>query len=265
MATTSNSASSGTSQPRPAGAANASRSTRQAEPAKPLVKLVHANCVTINFTISPDVLKSSIPHGLTLDYYKGDTFVSLVCMQIKSLPFCGLPIIPRFCELSLRCFVSETDDPTRKGVLYLKSYLSGKFGAWALGNLVPHNYQGLAIKANHQGGDLEAPEIDYAWKVEGHENRLRVRARDRIAKKETSTKVGFVVSHSSHYQASQGSTIGYDITRPEWVLWDAAQANFTCDVRRLFGAPFVKPLAARPVSVFVSAGSEVTLHRPRKI
>ena len=137
-------------------------------PTKPLVNLVHANAIALNFTIDAKVLEPNIPSGLTLDHYKGDTFVSLVCMEIRRLPFLGLPIVPRFCELSLRCFVSQRNDHRRQGVLYLKSYASRKLGAWVLGNLLPHPYQQLGIKANNVGyGDQSVPEIDL------REHRLR--------------------------------------------------------------------------------------------
>ncbi len=247
---------------------NASNVSAQLPPpsGKPMTSVVHANATALNFTIDPKILAPSIPASLTLDYYKGDCFVSLVCMEIRKLPLLGLPLIPKFCELSLRCFVSQRSDSNRRGVLYLKTYGSSKLGCWALHNLVPHEYQLLNIKSNSRGyGDNQAPEIDYQWKVEGNDNRVRIKGRDPITKRQPGTKVGFILDHLSRYQVSHGSTFYYDIDRPKWVLWDAAQANFTCDVRRLFGKQFVRPLAARPVSVFIAAGSKVTLRRPAKV
>ena len=244
-------------------------SPRSALPSRPkakeVVSLVHANAVAINFAIKADALHASIPQQLVLDYHKGDAFVSLVCMEIKRLSFCGLPIVPRFCELSLRCFVSERDSPGNRGVLYLKSYASSKFGAWVLSNLIPHSHSVMKIKANNKSGGQRPPDLDYQWKIEGHDNRMRIRGRDQITRQDPSSKLGFIMSHSSRYQTIHGQTSVYDISRPQWVLWDAAQANFTCDVRRLFGKEYVKPLAARPVSVFLSAGSKVTLHQPREL
>ncbi|MEL7499603.1 MAG: DUF2071 domain-containing protein [Planctomycetota bacterium] len=230
-----------------------------------VVHVVHANAVAINFSISSDALRESIPQGLTIDHYKGDTFVSLVCMELKRVPFCGLPIVPRFCELSLRCFVSERENPQHKGVYYLKYYTSSKFGSWVLGNLIPHQPQQLSIKANNKIVGQNPPELDYQWKVEGHDNRLRIRGRDQIVRRESAGKLEFILAHSSRYLSLKGQTTAYDVSRPKWVLWDAAQANFTCDVRRLFGKKYVKPLAARPVSVFLSAGSPVALHKSRTL
>lgn len=235
---------------------------RSVVPSAIATRVNFANAVAINFSMSADALEEYIPQGLVLDYYKGETYVSLVCMEVKGLTFLGLPMVPRFCELSLRCFVSERADSSRRGVFILKSYASSKFGSWVFGNLIPNSHQVLPIKANNQFGANRAPDLDYQWKVEGHENRMRIRARDRIARIDPSSKLGFILSHSTRYQSIQGQVTVYDVGRPEWDLWDAAQANFTCDVRRLFGTKFVKPLAARPVSVFLSPGSKVTLHKP---
>ena len=62
-----------------------------------------------------------------------------------------------------------------------------------------------------------------------------------------------------------GQTLEYAVARPQWVVWNAAQANFTCDVRRLFGPEFEKPLSRRPASVFVTSGSEVVIYRPTEV
>ena len=231
-----------------------------------MIKLTHSNAVAVNFSISAKVLADSLPNNLVLDYYKGDTFISLICMEIGKVPFLGLPIVPRFYELSLRCFVSLRDDQQRKGIFILKRYASSRLGSWVLGSLLPNLYQPLPIKRNHKNAvDGQAPEIDYQWNVEGNLNRLRVRGRGQITKKESGSKLGFILSHATRFQSIQGRTYCYDVTSPEWALWDAGQANFTCDVRRLFGKQFVKPMGARPVSVFVSPGSQVTLHRPVEI
>ena len=249
----------------PARSGKSAISKSQKAEGKVVVSARHANCVALNFSIPSKVLEPSLPAGLVLDHHKGDTFVSLVCMEIQKLTFCGLPIVPRFCELSLRCFVSERENHRRKGVLYLKSYSSSKFGSWVLNNVIPHQHGPLPIRSKSQTGN-GAPELDYHWKVEGHENRMRIRGRDRLIKKlDPGSKLGFFLSHDSRYITHQGTTIGYDLSTPDWVYWDAAQANFTCDVRRLFGAQYVKPLAARPVDVVLSEGSLVKLHLPRSI
>lgn len=259
MATTSNPQSQN-----PTNSSSAQASTSRPK-GKRVVDLVHANAVAINFAIKADALESSVPQQLKLDFYEGDTFVSLVCMEVKRLSFCGLPIVPKFCELSLRCFVSERDNPENQGVLFLKSYASSKFGAWVLSNLIPHSHSVMKIKAKNDSEGPRPPDLDYQWKIEGHDNRMRIRGRDIISRHDSSSKLGFIMAHSARYQTIHGHTSVYDVTRPEWVLWDAAQANFTCDVRRLFGKEYVKPMAARPVSVFMSAGSRVTLHQPREL
>lgn len=259
MATTSN------SRVNPGQTQRRARTQGQAKAQGPVaVTVQHSNAVALNFVIGSDILASALPAGLVVDHHKGDTFISLVCMQVRKIPFCGMPIVPGFCELSLRCFVSERENPDRKGVLILKSYASGSLGPWVLGNIVPMEHGSLPIKSQCKTGK-GAPELDYGWKIEGHENRMRIRGRDQIMKMDSSSKLGFILAHRSRYLTHKGITSAYDVTSPEWAIWDAAQANFTCDVRRLFGAQYVKPLGARPISVYVSEGSMVKLHKARKI
>ncbi len=236
---------------------------------KPLLKAAFTELVAINFEVSPSILKDKVPKGLELDFYNKETYVSLVCMVVRKAPFFGLPLAPKFCELSLRFYVRHPSDPkNRKGTCFLRNYLSSASGIRAFSTRLGTDYRKLKMKfenSGFQGGEHEIPHAEYQWKVDDHWNKLRIRARNRIKNTGPDTKVGFILDHSNHYQMVKGKTILYRVQRPKWDAWDAAQANFTCDVQRLFGNEFVKPLAKRPASVFVSPGSDVTIFKPATV
>ena len=111
----------------------------------------------------------------------------------------------------------------------------------------------------------QIPEVSYQWRVNENWNKLRIRARGKIKNTDPSTKVGFILQHFNLYKSFEGKTFEYKVRQPMWSVWDAAQASFTCDVQQLFGKDFVKPLARRPASVFVSSGSNVTYFKPVQI
>ena len=235
---------------------------------RPLMTAAFTELVAINFQVQPKILADKIPKGLELDFYNDETYVSLVCMVIRNAPFLGMPITPRFAELSLRFYVRHPADPkNRKGTCFIRNYVSSGTGVRTLGSRFETDYRKLKMKFKNSGftNENEIPSAEYQWKVGDHWNKLRIRARSKIKNTGPDTKVGFILEHSNHYQSLKGKTIVHKVQRPAWNAWDAAQANFTCDVKTLFGNEFVKPLAKRPASVFVSPGSPVTIFKPTAV
>jgi len=179
----------------------------------------------------------------------------------------GIPISRGFAELSLRFYVRHPADPAnRKGTCYIKRFVSSPTAAWVLSSRFDTEYEKKKMKFNNHGfreGDI--PQVEYQWKVEDHWNKLRVRGRSQIKNTGPDTKVGFILDHPTQYIAKDRSVMEYKVSRPKWVVWDAAQANFTCDVQQLFGREFVHALGRRPASVFLTKGSDVSFFRPTEI
>lgn len=237
---------------------------------KVLFKARFSELVALNFAIDPSILEPHVPKGLELDFFKNETYVSLVAMMLRDVRVLGIPIhvATGFEEINLRYYVRrKVGDKYQKGACFLRDYVSGSAAAWILGWIFKADFGRLKMKHNNSGFDMRdegaIPEVDYQWKVDDHVNRIRVKARERIQRTGPDTKVGFILNHSNEYSSRDGVTLEYAVRQPEWQVWNAAQANFTCDVKRLFGPEFVKPLSRRPASVFVTPGSEVVIYRPR--
>lgn len=245
--------------------------TNQTQPTKPvqqklLLKAAFTELVAVNFQIAPKILEDRVPKGLELDFFNNETYVSLVCMVMRKVGLMGIPLTRGFVELSLRFYVRRPNDPDhRNGTCSLRSYVSSSTGGFILGSKFDTTFPKLKMKYKNSGfqrAEGAIPEVEYQWKVDDHWNKLRIRARSRIKNTGADTKVGFILDHANHFQSHRGKTLEYQVQHPKWSAWDAAQANFTCDVQRLFGKEFVKPLAKRPASVFVSRGSDVSVYRP---
>lgn len=242
------------------------RPTKTAQ--KPLMKVAMREVVAVNFLVPPDILKEHIPKGLELDYFGDETYVSLVCMVVGKLGLMGIPLAPSCSYLNLRFYVRRPGDPLkRRGTCSIRNYVSSSTGAWLLGSRLESDFQKMKIKNKNSGflGKSTVPEAEYQWKVDDHWNKLRTRGRSPIKNTGPKTKVGFTLDHANVYQSIDGKTHEFQVQRPAWNAWNVAQANFTCDVQRLFGKPFVKPLARRPASVFISSGSDVTFFKPEQI
>ncbi len=235
---------------------------------KLLSTAAYTELVAVNFQISRRVLAGYVPRGLELDSFNDEYYVSLVCMVMRKIGVMGIPLTRGFVELSLRFYVRHPADPeNRKGTCFIKNYVSSPTAAWILSSRFDTEYHKLKMKSKNSGfGSGKIPEVEYQWKVDDHWNKLRIKARSVIQNTGPDTKVGFILDHRTHYQSNHsGKTLEYKVKRPKWTVWNAAQANFTCDVQRLFGKEFVQPLGKRPASVFVTQGSNISIFRPTEI
>lgn len=246
----------------------------KADRRKPLMKARFTELVALNFAIEPAVLEPRVPKGLELDYYKNETFVSLVAMMLRDVRVYGVPIslAKRVGEFNLRFYVRRKvgDGKYLKGSCFLKDYVSSRTVAWSLSKLFRADFFRRKMKWNLEGFDSKdeqaSPSVDYQWEIDKDQwNQIRVIARERVARTGPETKVGFILNHSNIYSRLEGKTLEYPVVRPRWTIWNAGHANFTCDVQNLFGPEFVKPLAKRPASVFIANGSEVVVYRPNII
>lgn len=237
--------------------------------AKVLFTAGFSELVALNFQIDPRLLQRHVPKGLELRFFEGETYVSLVAMVLRRVKVWGFPISVAggFGELNLRFYVRRKDgDGYQHGACFLKDYVSSATGAWILGSVFKANFGRL--KMNHENSGFNSkdpqavPKVDYRWKVGESDNRIRIRARKKLTRIAPDSKVGFILDNTNEYSRREGKTYEYRADHPRWTIWDAAQANFTCDVGKLFGDEFVKPLSKRPASVFVSGGSNVTIYRP---
>ncbi len=240
---------------------------------KTLMRAKFSELVALNFRIDPKILLPRVPKGMELDYFQGETYVSLVAMMLRDVRVWGIPIhiASGFEEINLRFYVRrETDDGYRSGSCFIKDYVSGSAAAFILSNLFKSKFGKLKMKHANSGfpttKDSEpVPIVDYQWKVDDHWNRIRIKGRSEVHKKDKQTKVGYILQHNYNYSSRDGKTLEYPSDRSVWTVWDAAQANFTCDVKPLFGQEFVKALSSRPASVFVAFGSDVNIYRPTVI
>ncbi|MEM7457261.1 MAG: DUF2071 domain-containing protein [Planctomycetota bacterium] len=233
-----------------------------------LVKLRMSQLVAMNFQIDPAKLEPHIPPGLELDFYReNETYVSLVAAKLGAIRVWGIPVhvATGFGQLQLRFYVRrKTPDGYRAGICSVRTYVSSRAGGWILSRIFKGGFDHIKMKYNNTGfGSGSEPTADYQWTVPPEtSNRIRIQGRDRIKRINDDSKVGFILNHFTIYGQRGDQTLEYPVHHPSWNIWSAGKANFTCDVKNLFGAEFVKALSRRPASVFITAGSDVTVYRP---
>src|SRR5688500_10408662 len=77
----------------------------------------------LNFRVNPDLLAPFVPRGTQLDFFRGETYVSLVGFLFRDTRILGIsvPHHRAFEELNLRFYVvREQAGEIRRGVVFIK-------------------------------------------------------------------------------------------------------------------------------------------------
>ncbi|QEG23536.1 DUF2071 domain-containing protein [Mariniblastus fucicola] len=223
--------------------------------------------VLINFEADKRLLKKIVPKGLEPDLYQGSAHISLVAKRIRNLKCCGFPISRDFASVGLQLYVREPHlGSYRYGTFFLKHYVQRSIAAWIMSRLTQSEVLQMPMKLQTSKLPVNRPpDIEYQWKVRDRWNDIRIRGRSRVKDIRPGSKIEFILRHADRYVVNEKGVWRSELTTPEWVIWDVAQAKFDCDVERLFGSQFVKAMSHRPASVFLSRGNEVSLSRPELV
>ena len=80
----------------------------------------------LNFAIDPELLAPHVPAGTELDFFQGETYISVVGFLFLNTRLMGLPI-PRhrdFEEVNLRFYVrKKSADTWRRGVVFVREFV----------------------------------------------------------------------------------------------------------------------------------------------
>ncbi len=222
--------------------------------------------IMINFAVDSRLLKKITPVGLQPDPYQGKCHISLVAKTVRQLRWKKTIPLRDFGSLSLQLYVREnTNDGPRFGTWFLKHYARGKLRPWLMSRLTNSNVDSLKIthpKRKRGASPTTPPDLQYSWPIGQKTNHIRIRGRSRIKEHSPESKIGYILRHSDRYTVNNGQLWRFEMTTPQWDIWDVAQAKFDCDIAALFGKDFVKPMSAAPASVFLSRGNVVTLSTP---
>ena len=136
------------------------------------------NLIMANYAVDPKVLVPYLPAGTELDFYYGETFVSLVGFLFKGTKLFKIPIpgLGTFEEINLRFYVTRKEgNRVNRGVVFINETVPYKPVAWLANYLYKEHY--IAIPTKHQWKIVgEKKEIEYQWKTGKIWNHIQVEA-----------------------------------------------------------------------------------------
>ncbi len=226
----------------------------------------------VNYSIDPKILAPFVPAGTELDFWNGQTFVSVVSFLFQKTRVRGIhfPFHHNFEEINLRFYVRHrAEDGWRRGVVFIREIVP-RFTIAFIARVL-YNEPYLALPTSHQIEKSSADENEiksaaYFWRFKGQENFLKLVTRGKAQPLVAGSEPEFITEHYwGNTRQRDGSTLEYRVEHPRWRFWETETAELHCDVARLYGQQFCDVLSQPPTSAFLAEGSAVKVYRGVKI
>lgn len=222
----------------------------------------------LNYEIEPDVLAPLVPAGTELDTFRGRTLVSVVGFMFLDTRVMGVavPLHRNFEEVNLRFYVRrKVDNEWRRGVVFIKEIVPLPWVSVIARSVYGENY--IALPMGHtieqEDGKLRCDAlVEYTWRFRGRLQRMGGLVTGDPQPLEPGSEAEFITEHYWGYtRQSKHITGEYQVEHPAWRVWNVAQPYLLCDVKNLYGEPYVDALRHRPHSAFLAEGSPVKVYR----
>jgi hypothetical protein len=225
------------------------------------------------YVVNPAVLMRWLPRGVELDFYdnggEGRCYVSLVGflfdrVRVKGL---GFPFHTRFEEVNLRFYVKRTEPSgsKKRGVVFIREYVPRMAISLTAKWLYEEPYQTLPM-AHQIRLDEDALKVSYEWEHRGERQRLAVVADPCPVAIEAGSEEEFVTEHYWGYtKRSRGPASEYPVEHPRWCVYPVRNFDVKADFAAMYGDAFATLNSAKPVSVLLAEGSEVTVFEGRRL
>lgn len=224
--------------------------------------------VMLNYLVRPELLARFVPAGTELDYWNGETFISLVGFRFLRTRVLGIPF-PFHCnftEVNLRFYVRRnTASGVRRGVVFIREIVPRR--AIALVARASYGERYVALPMSHsigsEGADLA---VEYGWKLRGQWNRLEAITDGKPFIPAEGSVEQFISEHYWGYGRTRNhACIEYQVTHEPWRVWKARVAGFAGNMEELYGEELSAVLKGPSDSAFVAQGSPVSVHRGARL
>jgi len=220
------------------------------------------NLIMANYEIDPSILLPYLPKGVELDYFHGKTYISLVGFLFKNTSIFNIPIpfMGTFEEVNLRFYVLRKEgNEIKRGVVFINETVPNKIVAYVANKLYKEHY--IAIPTKHSWEiTSKIKEITYRWKVKSKWNSIQVNASIAKQNMEVGSIEEFIFEHYFGYtKVNENHSIEYKINHPSWQINGINDYKIECDFAAFYGNDFEILNYAKPHSVMLAEGSDISV------
>jgi uncharacterized protein len=225
------------------------------------------NLIMANYLVDAAVLKPFVPAKTELDTWNDNLYVSLVGFMFDETRVMRMrvPYHVRFPEVNLRFYVRYKDgNGYKRGVVFIKEIVPKPAITFVANRLFNERYVTLPMKTVNKK-DLNKQHIGYHWKFNNIWNKLEViTPLEKLALQEGSEQE-FITEHFWGYSSNGKKTNEYHVQHPRWHIYPIERYHVNCNFGALYGEPFSALDKQKPYSVFLAAGSPVTVFKKRTL
>jgi uncharacterized protein len=226
------------------------------------------NLIMANYVVNPAVLMPYLPNKTELDLFNGKAFVSLVGFMFTNTRVMGLkiPFHVNFEEVNLRFYVKYNDNGTwKRGTVFIKEIVPKPAISFIANTVYHEKYDTKRMK--HLTTETETEiNLSYQWKHKNKWNRIEASVQKPVQEMVSGSEEEFIAEHYWGYSKyNDTTTFEYNVQHPPWKIFPVKNYLIDCDFRTLYGDSFSILTVAKPNSVFVAEGSEISVLKKRNL
>ncbi len=235
---------------------------------KPFLTAEWKNLLIANYQIDPAVLTPYLPKHTELDTFNGTHYVSLVGFLFANTKVAGIsfPFHRNFEEVNLRFYVRYKDTGGwKRGVVFIKEIVPKRMISIIANTLYGEAYRTHQMR--HFFSEMnDEINVSYEWKVGKEWNYVKVVANKIPEPLAAGSEEEFITEHYWGYTFISDRCSGtYEVAHPSWNIHEVKEYSINCNAETLYGSAFAESLNQKPKSVFLAAGSSVSVMKGAKI
>lgn len=226
------------------------------------------NLVMANYVVDPAVLTPYLPNKTELDLFNGNAYVSLVGFMFMNTRVLGLkiPFHINFEEVNLRFYVRCNDNGTwKRGTVFIKEIVPKPAISFIANTVYHEKYDTKRMKHSTTETKNEIS-LSYQWKHKDKWNRIEASAEKPSQAMIPGSEEEFIAEHYWGYSRyNEATTFEYNVLHPAWKIFPLKNYLIDCDFESLYGDSFSNLTDAKPNSVFVAEGSDISVLKKRNV
>lgn len=224
--------------------------------------------VMVNYEVSPELLKSYVPGGTELDFFRGKCYVSLVGFMFQNTKLLGIkvPFHVSFEEVNLRFYVRRKEGAHwKRGVVFIKEMVPKPAITFVANTIYKEHYE--TVRMSHQwlnsGDHLD---VRYSWKKQGQPQYMQVSVQNTPIPMAVGSEEQFIAEHYWGYSKGPNNlTVEYEVKHPSWQVYPIKSHEVKVDFELNYGVHFGDLNMVKPASVLLAEGSVISVENKQVI
>ena len=216
-----------------------------------------------NYVVPKETLLPYVPNKTELDFYKDETYVSLVGFMFLNTRIKGfsIPHHTNFEEVNLRFYVKHNDGGNwKRGTVFIKEIVPKPAISFVANKLYNEKYTTMKMKHFHVEKN-NFIETCYEWEYKNKWNKLKAVCHKKSLPMRINSQEEFIAEHYWGYSKyNDNKTYEYEVWHPRWEIFQVSDYIIDCDFKEIYGNEFSFLKETKPSSVFMAKGSEIRIH-----